>query len=181
MFSVYLTLLENPEDESRFIEFYNKFYDTVYFIAKDHLGTHEAAEDCAQEIMFHFARDFHNINQSFDDNSFKAYVSVVAKGISVDMYRREKKHRDQVVDADISEFIDLSVDEFDLCDEMLLKQAINEMPESYKYIFYLKHYFGFSGAEIAQKLGLKETTVRQKCFLGMKFARKFIEEAERNE
>ncbi len=179
MLSICLTLLENPEDKLRFEEFYNRFYDTVYYIAKDHLRTRESAEDCAQEIMIRFAKDFHNIKQSFDDKSFKAYVRVVAKGISIDMYRKERKHIEHVVDADISEFIDLSVEEFDLCDEMLLKQAIDAMPESYKYIFYLKYSYGYSGAEIAAKLGMKETTVRQKCFLGMKFMRKYIEEAEK--
>ena len=50
MLSICFALLQNPEDKLRFEEFYNKFYNTVYFIAKEHLRTHEAAQDCAQEI-----------------------------------------------------------------------------------------------------------------------------------
>lgn len=181
MLSICLALLQNPEDKLRFEEFYNKFYNTVYFIAKDHLKTKEAAEDCAQEIMIRFAKDFHNIKQDFDDKSFRNYVRVVAKGISIDMYRKEKKHIENVVDADLTEFRNLSADEFEVCDTMLLKQAVDAMPESYRYVFYLKYFHEFSGAEISAKTGISETSVRQKCMLGMKFVRNYIKEAENND
>ncbi len=181
MLSICLALLENPEDKLRFEEFYNKFYNTVYFIAKEHLKTKEAAEDCAQEIMIHFAKDFHNIKQDFDDNKFKNYVRVISKCMAIDMYRKEKKHLNNVVDADLSEFYNISDSEFDVCDTMLLKEAINTMPENYRYVFYLKYVYEFSGAQIAEKIGISETSVRQKCMLGMKFVRNYIKEAENNE
>lgn len=181
MLSLCLALLENPEDKQRFEEFYNKFYNTIFYIAKDHLKTNEAAEDCAQEILIHFAKDFHNIEQDFDDKSFKSYVRVVSKGIAIDMYRKEKKHLQNVIDNDISEFQDISAEEFEFCDSLLLKQAIDSIPESYKYVFYLKYIYDYSGKEIAQKLGISETSVRQKCLLGMRFVRDFLKEAENNE
>ena len=159
MLSICLALLQNPEDKLRFEEFYNKFYNTVYFIAKD----------------------FHNIKQDFDEKSFRNYVRVVAKGISIDMYRKEKKHIENVVDADLTEFRNLSADDFEVCDTMLLKQAVDAMPESYKYVFCLKYYYEFSGAEISAKTGISETSVRQKCMLGMKFVRNYIKEAEHND
>ncbi len=181
MISLYLALLENPEDESRFEEFYNKFYNTVYLIAKDHLRTKEAAEDCAQEIMIRFAKDFHNIHQDFDDKRFRNYVRVVAKGISIDMYRKDKKHLEHVVNNDISEFKNLSVEEFDMCDIFLLEQAVSAMPEEYRYVFYLKYFYQYSGKEISQKTGISETNVRQKCMQGMHFVKNYVKESENNE
>lgn len=180
MLSICLALLENPEDKLRFEEFYNKFYNIVYFIAKDHLKTKELAEDCAQEIMIHFAKDFHNINQNFDDNKFRAYVRVVAKSISIDMYRKEKKHFDNISLFDITEFNDIAVEEFNICDTTDLKDAVNAMPESYKYIFYLKYYFQFTSAEISRKTGIPEPSVRQKCMLGKRFVKNFVKEDENN-
>ncbi len=176
MLSICFALLQNPEDKLRFEEFYNKFYNTVYFIAKEHLRTHEAAEDCAQEIMIKFAKDFHNIKQDFNDKSFVGYVRVVAKGISVDMYRKEKKHLKNTVEEDVSEFHNLSADELDYCDIMLMKEAVNAMPESYRYVFYLKYFYEYSGAEISAKTGISELSVRQKCYQGMKFLRNYIRE-----
>ena len=181
MLSICLALLQNPDDKLRFEEFYNKFYHVIYFIAKDHLQTKEAAEDCAQEIMIKFAKDFHNINQDFNDIRFRGYVRVVAKSMAVDMYRKEKKHLEHIVEGDLSEKNNISVNAFDVCDTMLLKQAVDEMPEAYKYVFYLKYFYGFTGKEISAKTGISETNVRQKCSQGMKFVRNYIKEAENDE
>lgn len=181
MLSICLALLQNPEDKLRFEEFYNKFYNTIYFIAKDHLKTKEAAEDCAQEIMIRFAKDFHNIKQDFDDKSFRNYVRVVSKCIAVDMYRKEKKHLENIVDADLTDFYNLSVEEFNIYDTSILKQAVDSMPESYKYVFWLKYYFQYTGAEISKKTGISETSVRQKCMLGKNFVKNFVKEAEKDE
>ncbi len=180
MLFMYFALLQNQEDTPRFEEFYNKFYNLIYLIAKDHLKTREAAEDCAQEIMIKFAKDFHNINQDFDDKHFKNYVRVISKCVAIDMYRKEKKHIEHIVDADLSEFYNISVDEFDVCNELLVKQAVDAMPESYRYVFYLKYYFELTGEEIAKKTGISHTYVRQKCLQGMNFVRKYVEEAEKN-
>ena len=67
------------------------------------------------------------------------------------MYSKEKKHIENVVDADLTEFRNLSADEFEVCDTMLLKQAVDAMPESYRYVFCLKYFHEFSGAEISAK------------------------------
>jgi RNA polymerase sigma-70 factor (ECF subfamily) len=180
MLSICLALLQNQEDTPRFEEFYNKFYDLIYLIAKDHLKTKEAAEDCAQEIMIRFAKDFHNITQDFDDKKFKNYVRVISKCMAIDMYRKEKKHTENVVDAGLSEFYNIYVEKFEVCDKLLLKQAVDAMPESYRYVFYLKYYFELTGEEIAKKTGISHTYVRQKCLQGMNFVRKYVEEAEKN-
>ena len=126
-----------------------------------------------QEIFIHFAKDFHNIKQDFNDKSFRSYVRVISKCIAIDMYRKEKKYIENVADADLTEFYDLSSDEFDDCEMMTLKQAIEAMPESYKYVFILKYCFQYSGAQISAKTGISETSVRQKCMLGKRFVKKF--------
>ena len=44
------------------------------------------------------------------------------------MYRKEKKHIDHVVDADLTAFYDLSIKEFDVFEEIQLKEAFDNMP-----------------------------------------------------
>ena len=77
MISICLMMLQNPEDKPRFEEFYDKFYDTIFYVAKQHLKTKEAAEDCSQEILIHFAKNFHKITQDLDDKKFRNYVGQV--------------------------------------------------------------------------------------------------------
>ena len=179
MLSLCLAMLQNPEDEPRFEEFFNKFYDTVFYVAKKHLNSIEAAEDCAQEVMERFAKNFHNITQDFDDAKFKRYVKIVAKGMAIDMYRKEKKHLDNIVDADISEFYNLTEEVFDVtvCDTMLIKEAIDALPEHLKSVFFMKYLYECSGEEIGRTLNMSQPLVRKRCMLGMQFVRNYIEES----
>lgn len=171
-------MLQNPEDKPRFEEFYNRFYDTIYYVAKKHLKTKESAEDCAQEVLMRFAKNFHNIKQDFDDKRFKNYVMVITKCVAIDMYRKEKKHLFNVIDGDISDFYDIGEEEFDLCDVLVLRDAINAMPEKNRQVFYLKYICELSGAEISEMLNTSELMVRKRCMQGMHFVRDFIKDGD---
>ena len=176
MISICLMMLQNPEDKPRFEEFYDKFYDTIFYVAKQHLKTKEAAEDCSQEILIHFAKNFHKITQDLDDKKFRNYVIVVSKCMAIDMYRKEKKHRN-VVDTDISDTYSIGEEEFDVCDTMLLKEAIDALPDLNKEVFYLKHIFQLSAIEISERLNMTEPMVRKRSMQSMQFVKKYVKEA----
>ncbi len=86
MLFMYFALLQNPEDELLFETFYNKFYNIIFYIAKDHLKTKESAEDCAHEVLMYFAKQFHNITHDFDDKKLCNFIRVVTKCMAVDIY-----------------------------------------------------------------------------------------------
>ena len=174
MLFMYLALLQNPEDELLFETFYNKFYNTIFLISKDHLKTKEAAEDCAHEVLMYFAKEFHNITHDFDDKKLCNYVRVVTKCMSIDLYRKEKKHLINVTDTDIEDFYDLAAKDFDVVDEITLKDAFNKMPEDYKFICYLKYVYNMSGEEIAKMLNISKPLVRKRCMLGRQFIVNYI-------
>lgn len=180
MLLMYFALLENPEDEPLFEEFYNRFYDTIFYIAKNHLSTVELAEDCAQEVMINLAKDFHNITHDFNDTRLCGYIKVVAKGVAIDVYRKEKRHIYNVEDADISEFTEIEAREFDIVDEITFKEAIDKMPEEYRYICYLKYFYNLPGERIAKMLNISQPLVRKRCMLGRQFIVKYFE-GEQNE
>lgn len=180
MLFMYFAVLQNPEDEPLFEEFYNKFYDTMFYIAKKHLHTIESAEDCAQEVMFSFAKNFHNITHDFNDKKLCNFIRLVAKAKAVDMYRKEKRHFENVVELDVEDFYNLSVKEFDVVDAITLRDAFNNIPEDYKFICYLKYYCNLSGKEISNYLNISQPLVRKRCMLGMQFVRKYVN-GENNE
>ena len=174
MLFMYFAVLQNPEDEPLFEEFYNKFYNTIYYISKEHLHTKENAEDCAHEVLLFFAKEFHKIPHDFGDKKLWNYVRVVTKCMAIDMYRKEKKHIKNVVDTDVSVFYDLSVEDFDVFEEFQLKEAINNMPEEYRYVFYLKYVYNMTGKEIAKMLNISEPLARKRCMLGKEFVKNYI-------
>ena len=174
MLFMYFAVLQNPEDEPLFEEFYNKFYDTVFYISKQHLRTKEAAEDCSHEVLLYFAKEFHNISHDFTDKKLWNYVRIVSKCMAIDIYRKEKKHINHVVDYDVEDFFHLSVDEFDICDEIQLKDGFDKMPEEYRYICYLKYVYELSGAQISKMLNISEPLVRKRCMLGKKYLKNYM-------
>lgn len=174
MLYMYFAVLENPDDEPLFEVFYNKFYNTIFCIAKDHLHTKEAAEDCAHEVLLYFAKEFHNITHDFNDIKLCNFIRVVSKCMAIDAYRKEKKHIVNVADADLSEFYNIASNDFDVFDEIQLKEAFNKMPESYRYVCYLKYVYNMSGAEISKMLNISEPVVRKRCMLGKQFVRNYI-------
>ena len=178
MLFMYFAVLRNPEDEPLFEAFYNNFYDTIYYISKEHLHTNENAEDCAHEVLLFFAKEFHNISHDFTDKRLQSYVKVVTKCMAIDMYRKEKKHINNVVDTDISEFYDLSAEDFDVFDEVQLKEAIDKMPEEYRYAFYLKYVYNMTGKETAKMLNISESLARKKHIRGKQFIIDFLKEDE---
>ncbi len=180
MLSLCLAMIQDKEDEPLFEAFYNQYNKYVYYIAKESLKDHQLAEDCVQEVFFNFSRNFRNIKDKIYDDKFKSLVRIVTKNMAIDIYRKNKKHINNVVDADLSDFFSISDDEFDVCDQVVLKDAINSLPEEIKYVFYLKYIYNYSGAEISKLLNISETLVRKRCMIGRQLAKKFIE-SEDNE
>lgn len=179
MLFFYLALLENPEDEASFEEFYEKFKKTVYYIAYKHLKNEQDAEDCEQEVFTVLAKNFHNISHNFDDNSVWSFVKIVTKNIAIDMYRKDKRDADYVVETDINEFYSLAEKDFEVFDEIQLKDAINNLPEKYRAIFYLKYVCDYSGEEISRMLNISHPLVRKRCMLGMQLVRKYLKGDEK--
>ncbi len=127
-----------------------------------------------------FAKIFHTVKKEPDEGRIEGLLKISAKHKALDFLRKDKRHKTNVVNADISDFYSISDKEFDVCDRMLLKQAINSLPEDIKDIFFLKYVYNYSGVEIAQMFDITESLVRKRCMQGRQFAKKYIE-SENNE
>lgn len=174
MLFMYFAALQNPEDEPLYEEFYNTFYNTIFYISKQHLHTIEAAEDCAHEVLLYFAEEFHNISHDFTDKKLWNYVRLVAKCMSIDIYRKERKHLNNVVDYDVEDFTNLSAKDFDVCDEIQLKDAFSKLPDEYRYICYLKYVYDLSGAQISKMLKISQPLVRKRCMIGKNLIQRYM-------
>ena len=180
MLSMFFAVLENPNDEPLFEIFYEKYHRLVYHIAYVHVKNRESAEDCTQEVFLQLAKNFHNINRDFDDKSVLNYVRIVSKNIAIDNYRKDKKHADRVIEADVTDVFGLTERDFDIFDEIQLKDAINSLSPEIQNVFYLKYVCNYSGEEISKALNISKPLVRKRCMLGMQRVRAYLE-GEENE
>ena len=175
-----ILVLENPNDGPLFEIFYEKYNGLVYHIAYEHVQNKESAEDCTQEVFLQLAKNFHNINRDFDDKSVLNYVRIVSKNIAIDTYRKDKKHSSRVVDTEVSEFLNLKEEDFDIFDEIQLKDAINSLSPEIRTVFYMKYVCNYTGEEISKALNISKPLVRKRCMLGMQRVKAYIE-GEQNE
>ena len=80
----------------------------------------------------------------------------------------------------VEEFHNISAKDFDIVDEITLKDAFDNIPEDYRFICYLKYYYNMSGEEISRYLNISQPLVRKRCMLGMQFLRNYVN-GENNE
>lgn len=179
MLALYMALLENPEDEPKFEEFYYKFHKTVYHIAYDHIKNQAIAEESVQETFIQLAKNFHNINKDFNDSSVWNYVKIVSKSIAIDTYRKNKKDFEKIVNADITDFYSLQDEDFNIFDEIQLKSAIDNLPDDYRYVFYLKYVCNYSGEEIGKALNMSQPLVRKRCMIAKQKVKAYLEGDEK--
>ena len=70
--------------------------------------------------------------------------------------------------------------DFDIFDEIQLKDAINSLSPEIQNVFYLKYVCNYSGEEISKALNISKPLVRKRCMLGMQRVRAYLE-GEENE
>jgi RNA polymerase sigma-70 factor (ECF subfamily) len=144
----------------------------VFNVAYQFVGSHEQAEDLAQDI---FLKIFRSLD-SFDRRAnFQTWLISVSRNLCIDHYRSVRKER-QTIDRDVTSE-DLSpassgasplatLENRDLA--ALLRQALQTLPESLRIAVLLRDIQELSYLEIAERLRLPEGTVKSRINRGRK-------------
>ena len=144
----------------------------VFNVAYQFVGSHEQAEDLAQDI---FLKIFRSLD-SFDRRAnFQTWLISVSRNLCIDHYRSVRKER-QIIDRDVTSE-DLSpassvasplatLENRDLA--ALLRQALQTLPESLRIAVLLRDIQELSYLEIAERLRLPEGTVKSRINRGRK-------------
>ncbi|MBR6438186.1 MAG: RNA polymerase sigma factor [Bacteroidales bacterium] len=123
------------------------------------------AEEITQDAIL---KAFENLN-SFkgSERDFVAFVKTIAINRSIDMFRRHSKEpfyeeidntADQIEDED-DDFEDFPIEK--------IKEALNNLPDGYRLTITLRLIEGKEFAEIAEMMGIKESTVRSQYVRGL--------------
>lgn len=155
-------------------DFLNKIMEQsryLYRVAYRLTGNQEDAEDLTQETVFQAHR---KSDKYVYDKSLKAWLRMIMTNRFRDKVR--KKHlkvvamEDNILAPQAFEHQDLSVEE-QVENRLVLenvKDKINELPEIYRNVLVLRHFHGFTYAEISQALDIPEGTVKTQLFRARK-------------
>lgn len=144
---------------SGFDALFMRYYPKLKNFLKSFLKNEDEAKDIAQDI---FLKIWSNRKSFSEIYNFKSYLFKMAKNAVYDYYNKNKVKEKYVTMTafKISDFDNLSDDNLNAKDlEMLLRIAIEKMPEKRRKVFILSRQFGMSNDDIAIKLNISKRTV----------------------
>lgn len=135
-------------------------------------GSSDDAEEICQEVFVKLWLGHANIDP---EKGIKAYLYTIARNESFDYFRRKRKVSDshREIAFDVEEFSsdqDVLVRET----ELLIRLAVNRMPEQRRRVFELSRYEGMTNDEIAAALHLRKNTVERHISFALKDIRKLL-------
>jgi RNA polymerase sigma factor (sigma-70 family) len=116
----------------------------------------ENARDSVQESLILI---FNNIEQcSTEKHSFMAWCKKIAINVCLGKFRKKKLQLEELEHNNNNSWV--SPDIFSKFGVEEIREALNKLPENQKIVFNLNVIDGFSHAEIAEMMGLKESSSR---------------------
>lgn len=150
-------------DRNAQLKLYRQYCDGMYVVAMRFVKNTDDAEDVLQES---FIKAFQKIHQFKGEVTFGAWLKKIVVNKSIDFLKSKKQDMltldesyMQPVDND-----DWTVEEGISIEEV--KEAIEKLPDKYKYVVMMFLIEGFDHKEIAEVLDIEETTCRTRLLRG---------------
>lgn len=179
MINLYLALIENHENDSKFKQIHDKYHDMMYNVAYAITKNYHDAEEAMQEALFTVAEEIEKID---DENVFmlKSFLCKITKNSSIDILRQKKRSNivlniDEIIDISSDEDIN-SIVEGDEQYKQIVKH-IAGMPSIYRDVLSLHFLKHMSTSKIARVLKRAHSTVKSQLNRGTKILREILREA----
>ena len=164
MLMMYLSLVENKEDQSLFERIYYAYRKQMFYVAKGILEDEHLAEDALQEAFLGIAKQI-TLFRTLPENKTKAYVLTAAKNAAINLGKQEQKIKQQQVHFEEAETMTLEdlVLEKQLYQEThrILIAQIFKLSSLQQDILLMKYANDLNCSQIAIALGKKASTVRK--------------------
>lgn len=139
---------------------YEKHVRTMYGICLRYCSDEDAAKDLLQDG---FIKVFANINSFQEKGSFEGWMKRVFINLALENIRRQKNiiHNSENIQ-EIPDIVDGDTEDGDMykISEPVLLKMIQELPKGYSTVFNLYAIEDLSHKEIAEMLGITESTSR---------------------
>jgi len=162
-------------DDSAFNDLVRTYQAQIYHLARRILGSHQEAEDLAQEV---FIKVHQKIRDFRGDSSLFTWIYRIAVNLALNAQRKRKLK--QWVSLDIIGF-SLASKRVEPDEELqrnetleLVRAAVDKLPEKQKIVFTLRHDQGLQHTEIAKILNRDEGTIRANYHQAIRKLRKAV-------
>jgi RNA polymerase sigma factor (sigma-70 family) len=135
----------------------------VFAIAYKVLGDTGLAEDATQQTFVQAWRAASTYDPS---RPLAAWLTTIAKRVAIDVYRREKRHRnlDNVDTSDSAALVTLPPSAEQIHEVAEVRRALDELPATDRQLIRMQHFDELTHAEIASELDIPLGTVKSRTF-----------------
>lgn len=152
-------------DRKAQLQLYAQYCDGMYVVANRFVKNSMEAEDIVQES---FIKAFNKLHQYKAEVTFGAWLKRIVINKSIDLLKSKKKHLQDLEEVHLK-VVDDSNDEWLVEDNITIedvKQAIEQLPEKYKYVVMLYLIEGYDHQEISEILDITEIASRTQLSRG---------------
>ena len=184
MLNLILMAMENPKDEKRFTEIYNKYYNYVYGITSKFFENNMDKEDATYTSLLKTAFNMSKIKDIKSDET-KGFIAVVTRNTCITMVNKKNKIKEVFME-DINDIPDNNNKDFEkIEDEGLLlttyKKCLTKLTKNQYEVLYLKYVNELSLKEMANILNIKENAIKQRLYGAKQKLSTLIKEELENE
>jgi RNA polymerase sigma-70 factor (ECF subfamily) len=157
---ILLDLIRLEDDSAAFSELYNRYWNKIFLLAANSLGSAEEAKECVQDIFCSLWNRRQTLELRYSLYTYLA-VAVKYRVINILNSAYRKRHRKSDVEIDDLEIYSPSA-ETELLEKELfarLEKAVNLLPEKCQLVFRMSREEGKTHRQIAEELSISEKTV----------------------
>ena len=153
-------------DRQAQLKLYNQYCKGMYCVARRFVHDSMEAEDVVQEA---FIKAFTKIEQFQAEVTFGAWLKRIVINKSIDLLKSKKQRMLELEEVHLKIVDTDDKDEWLVEDEITIdevKEAIEELPEKYKYVVMLYLIEGYDHQEISEILGITQVASRTQLYRG---------------
>ncbi|MBQ9516602.1 MAG: sigma-70 family RNA polymerase sigma factor [Eubacterium sp.] len=168
MLILYLSLIDDEKDRSKFENIYYEYRERMFSAAFDVVKNNEDAEDAVQNAFVGIANNMNAIGDEYSKKTL-SYVVKAAKNAAINIYN--KKNKINTIEYDD----ELLISDNDFIDEITAKQKVDEivdaiygLKDTYKLPLYYYFVCDMKIGDIANLLGISTSAVKVRIHRGKK-------------
>jgi len=155
-------------------QLYDRYAPQMLGVCVRYVGDHMTAEDV---LVGGFMKIFDKIAQFKSEGSFEGWMRRIMVNESLGHLRQQKRIQEVAILDEAWQIVDTTLaDEALETEEML--QMINTLPTGYRTVFNLYAIEGYAHAEIAEKLGITESTSKSQLHRARAMLRQLVTDWE---
>lgn len=178
MISFYLSLLDTPEEKSKFEQLYRLYRQDMFKMAYGILKNKYDTEDAVHEAFMRVIKKLTKISETNCPQTH-SYLLIIVKNVALKIIK--KRTKTIVVDTDTVEITDdFGLEEYVISNMEVerIKYILEQLPDDYYEVLFLELFMEFSISDIAEQLGLTYDNTKKRL---QRAKKKFIEIAEEKE